>query len=145
MKYDRMFRVIVLGGVALTSAACSASVTVVDAGATDAGPTPDFPREGPQPLDVPSIDHPPVDVGFPQEGPAPLDVPPTDRGFPHEGPDVRPPDTGAPDVFFPHEGPRLPDVVLPSDDVGEDAGTDAGVDSSDQPCFPRETAIAWDC
>ncbi len=95
---DRMFQVIVLGGIALATvqvAACGGSVdSPTDAGSdafpqegpaplTDSG-TDAFPQEGPIVL----VDSGSIDAGsdaFPQEGPAPLDSGSSlDGGFPQE-------------------------------------------------------------
>jgi hypothetical protein len=92
MERDRMYRVIVLGGIGLV--ACGGSVTTAPGEPTDA-----------------SADSP-VDVSFPFELPAPYDAtPPPPDAFPSELPamiDASPPDAAARDASpdaFPTEGP----------------------------------------
>jgi hypothetical protein len=117
-----MFRVIVLGGIALSTAAaaaegCGGSVSTTS---SDAG----FPHEGP-PLEDGSID------AFPQETAPPPDA------FPQEGPPfvesgadgADAADTGS-DVWFPHEGPQMIEAGV---DAHTDADGGTGVDA-----FPQE-------
>jgi len=102
---DRMFRVLVLGGIALT--ACGGSVTTPSSG-TDSGTGQDgFPQEGPaQPDAFPSETAQQVDA-FPSEGPAYIDAgvdSAADGGsdaFPQEGP--APLDSGSDVPCFPQE------------------------------------------
>jgi hypothetical protein len=116
---DRMFRVIVAGGVALTAAlpgvvvGCGGSIGNVSG---DAGG-----------------DHDRAADAFPQEGPAQFDAFPQETGqqidaFPQEG-------FVEPDAF-PQEGPAQLDAGLDADtgDAGADAAADADAG------FPFETA-----
>ena len=113
---DRMFRVLVLGGVALT--ACGGAVTTPSSG-DDSGTTQDgFPTEGPAQVDAfPSETAQQVDA-FPSEGPAYVDT----------GVDAVV-DASADADAFPMEGPP------PLDSGSTDAVADA-------PCFPQETAFS---
>ncbi|HEY8039696.1 MAG TPA: hypothetical protein VIF15_07875 [Polyangiaceae bacterium] len=107
-RVDRMFRVIVAGGIALAATApglvagCGGSVATTGGG--DGGGTDAFPQEGPAQADA-----------FPQETGAFVDVyvESSADAFPQEGPPL-PPDSGtdAPLVDtgsdgFPHEGPNI--------------------------------------
>jgi hypothetical protein len=95
---DRMFRVIVAGGIALTAAApgfvvgCGGSVPTTPATASDGGHGADaFPAEGPaQQPDA-----------FPQEG---ID---TGVNVTDAGGDEKPVDAGGDEDVFPQEGPNL--------------------------------------
>jgi hypothetical protein len=109
---DRMFRVIVAGGIALSAttpglvAGCggSTSTTTSDAGhGADA-----FPVEGPAPQPD----------AFPQETAQLVDA------FPQEGADVRVVDAGGDEDVFPQEGPNIEAGFLDSSEAG----------------FPQETA-----
>ncbi len=140
MRWDGLFRAIVIGGAALgggiTQVGCTTDSQPLqgreDAAVDDRG----IPHEGPvvldggrdaQPSDVPreGPDIGPRDTGaedVPREGP-----PPPDAGFrdadppdvPREGPDIGPPpppedsgieDSGQEDSGIPHEGPVLIDA-----------------------------------
>ncbi len=124
---DRMFRVIVAGGLALAATApgvvvgCGGSVSSLPSDGGHGGDA--FPTEGPPPQG---------DSSFPQETAQFVDA------FPQEGIDASVRDTGAKDTggdedVFPQEGPNLEagffDTGVPSTDAG------------DQPDgFPFETA-----
>jgi hypothetical protein len=120
---DRMFRVIVAGGIALTAttpavvAGCGGSVTTTPSDAGHGADT--FPVEGPAQLDAfPQETAQPLDA-FPQETGQPLDA------FPQEGPDVGvKADAGGDEDVFPQEGPNL--------EAGSVDASEAG--------FPQETA-----
>jgi hypothetical protein len=119
-----MFRVLVLGGIALT--ACGGATAA--GGASDSGSDGDaFPTEGPG---VGLIDSGPDT--FPHEGvDSGRDALPVDSGvdsFPTEGPPPPLPDG------FPNEGPAMIDTGVVVDS--------SAMDSS--PCFPQETAIQSD-
>ena len=115
---DRMFRVIVAGGVALAAttsglvAGCGGSVSTT---ASDAGPGADaFPTEGPALPDAfPQETAQEVDA-FPLEG-----APPLDSGF-----DARVVDAGGDEDAFPQEGPNVDAAFFDASDGG----------------FPHETA-----
>jgi hypothetical protein len=116
---DRMFRVIVAGGIALAATTpglvvgCGGSVSTT---ASDAGRGADaFPVEGPaqEPDAFPQETATELDA-FPQEGPAPLD-----SGF-----DARMRDAGGEEDAFPQEGPTLDAAFFDAGDGG----------------FPHETA-----
>ena len=124
---DRMFRVIVAGGVALTAAGsgvvagCGGSETTITGGG-DSGKGPDgvssgdgFPNEGFVAPDA-----------FPQETGQQLD------GFPQEGIDAAISDSGRDADAFPQEGPNVEAGFV--DSSHSDAGTDADAG------FPFETA-----
>jgi hypothetical protein len=111
---DRMFRVIVAGGIALSASApglvvgCGGSVSSIP---SDAGHGADaFPTEGPPPLAdaFPQETAMFVDTGFPQEGAQDA-----------KGPDV---DAGGDEDAFPQEGPNLEagsfDTSAPDADAG---------------------------
>jgi hypothetical protein len=109
---DRMFRVIVAGGIALTAttpglvAGCGGSTTTPT---SDAGHGADaFPAEGP----APQAD------AFPQETGQQLDA------FPQEGVDARVVDAGGDADVFPQEGPNVEAGFVDANDAG----------------FPQETA-----
>lgn len=126
---ERMFQVIVLGGMALVAvpiptlvAGCGGSIAKPDSAQPDAGhDTGSFPQEGPPSFDsgaFPQETATQIDSGtFPQEGL----VVPVDSGFPQEGVDASGFDSG-----FPQEGPAM-----------IDSGT---MDGS----FPQETAVPFD-
>jgi hypothetical protein len=130
-RADRMFGVIVLGGIALTSGAtpalgCGGTV----AAPADAGGSSDaFPVEGIAP---------PPD-GFPQEGPAEVDA------FPMETAQLV--DTGISVDAFPQEGPAMIDSGMAFDGA-VDSGADAFPQEGPAPpeagpvpdAFPQETA-----
>jgi hypothetical protein len=120
MAMHRMFQVIVLGGVAITSAtdlACGGSLAKAGGtGQSDASPDAAFPTEGPANVDsgFPTETAPPAwDSGFPTEGPADAGFPAEgpvylDSGFPTEGPNTGAADAKADaelDGAFPQEGP----------------------------------------
>jgi hypothetical protein len=118
---DRMFRVLVLGGIALT--ACGGATASTSSG-TDSGTGADSGG---------GKDSGPGQDGFPQEGPAQVDAFPSETAQQIDssvGVDAGN-DTG-PDGF-PTEGPAMIDsgfVDTGAADVG-----------SDVPCFPVETAL----
>lgn len=113
---DKMFRVIVAGGIALSASApglvvgCGGSASTP--AAHDGGGSDAFPVEGPVARDASGND------AFPQETAQALD------GFPQEGPDVHVADAGL--DGFPQEGPVAVDAS---------SGGDGGFDG-----FPMETA-----
>lgn len=116
---DRMFRVIVAGGIALSAAApglvvgCGGSVSTTP---SDGGHGADsFPVEGPaqQPDAFPQETAQQADA-FPQEGPA----------FVEAGVDARILDSGGDEDVFPQEGPNIEAGFLDASDAG----------------FPQETA-----
>jgi hypothetical protein len=105
---DRMFRVVVLGGIALT--ACGGAVTT----SSDAG-SDGFPAEGPAPYDASLIDTAQQFDGFPTEGPDTYTIDAgedagVDAGcFPRETAIVwdgcaPPPDSGSGDESIPEGG-----------------------------------------
>ncbi len=114
---NRMFQVIVAGGVALTAHACGNTVEVASSGSTGAATgssSSGFPFEG--------TTSPPTSGfgGYPQEGPAIIDG--GFGGYPQEGPAIIDSGSDAPVV------------------------SDGAADASDasQGCFPMETAIQCD-
>jgi hypothetical protein len=129
---DRMFHVLVLGGIGLVAPACGGAISPAlprNDAATDA-----FPSEGPAHIDAgSSLDaHSSFDA-FPSETAERLDAFPAETdsipdAFPTEG--LVPPDA------FPTEGPAQIDASPPPPmDAG--APEDAG-------CFPEETAFISD-
>jgi hypothetical protein len=104
---DRMFQVIVLGGIALGagSAVTAAGCTSTESAAPDA--------------------EAPVDTGTPADAEAPV----VDAGqdahdawFPYEGPDAQPPVDASPDAsdaWFPYEGPDAQPPVDASPDASD--------------------------
>jgi len=119
---DRMFRVIVAGGIALSATApglvagCGGSVSTV---ANDAGPD-RFPVEGPVRQDAGSLPETGQGDGFPQEGPPPfeagvdapvLDAAGDEDGFPHEGPNIEAGffDTSQPETGLDNDASAAPD------------------------------------
>jgi len=131
---DRMFRVIVAGGIALSATApglvagCGGSVATMT---SDGGPD-SFPVEGPPSLPdaFPQETAQQVDA-FPQEGP------PVFEAGSDAGVDARLGDAGGDQDAFPHEGPNLEagffDTSHP--EASSDADAAAGPDG-----FPQETA-----
>jgi hypothetical protein len=122
-----MFRVLVLGGIALT--ACGGAT--VAGSPSDSGTGGDaqdaFPSEGPDAV-------PPIYDAFPSEADPPANV----DAFPTEGPAII--DSGPVYDSFPTEGPAIIDSGSGFDSGGSDVGT---IDSS-YPCFPQETALPAD-
>ena len=103
MHDDRLFRVIVLGGIALAAGSGAVSACGGESSSIgDAGRQ--FPHEGASFL--PPRDAA-VDTGFPHEGPPPL--PPPDSGGVDAAPDA-----------FPHEGPAPLDAAPDATDAGHD-------------------------
>ena len=102
MPRDRMFNVLVLGGIALVGAgACGGTVSAhADAGSQDSG----FPSELPVQVDAAAFDS-----GFPSELGGMIGDAGIDTGFPSELPVVVPPDAAAGDAA-----------------VGDAAGDDSG-------------------
>src|SRR4051812_7469668 len=107
MNHDRMFRVIVLGGLALVGPTACANAIGPSDGAADVPP--DFPSELPVFIDAgahtDSID---VVPDFPSELPARIDVPGDDTVSSHDAPPDRGAaevgvEAGAPDFGFPIE------------------------------------------
>jgi hypothetical protein len=130
---DRMFRVIVAGGIALAGGApalvvgCGGSVST---SASDAGPD-GFPQETAGPLRDASSQDAGSDVdAFPQEGPPP----PVDAGL-----DGHVADAGADvDAWFPQEGPNIEAGFF---DTGHPETSSGGGDAAGLPDgFPQETA-----
>jgi hypothetical protein len=110
---DRMFRVVVLGGIALT--ACGGAVTT--GASSDAGTGSDaFPQEGP-----------PFADAFPMETAQQVDA-----FFPTEGPDASISDTGSEAGYdagvdsFPQEGPPPLPEASTSDGATDDATVEDG-------------------
>jgi hypothetical protein len=127
---DRMFRVVVLGGIALT--ACGGAVTT--GASSDAGTGDDaFPQEGPLLVDASPMD----------TAPPPYDA------FPREGPDVGPQPEAGYDAgvdSFPQEGPP----PLLDSSTGDDATDDATVEDGATEAgtildaFPQEGPVRID-
>ena len=131
---DRMYQVIVLGGIAL--AAVPSSWAVVGCGGAVAGPLAKemgdsgFPQEGPAVLDSGADTFVAFDSGFPQETAQLIDAGVADTGvdvFPQEGPAMI--DSGFFDSGFPQETAQLFDS----------GPIDTGVDA-----FPQEGPPALD-
>jgi hypothetical protein len=130
---DRMFHVIVAGGIALVAvptAAATGCGGAVSTSAGDAGSHPDaFPVEGPAYYDA-----------FPQEGPPP----PFDAGLDADASQVL--DAGSDIDAFPHEGPNIEagffdTGTLDTGALDSGAGDDASDAASAPDGFPQETAV----